>query len=232
MKKNAIAAAVLMAVSGGASAAAITSFTISDVWDAQATALPDYFNTVGGVLGTDGSSGRFGFNVATYKPLDRGYRYRYVVGGANQGPGVFTTGFIFATNPFKPMTDFSATPFPSGGAVGDITGGVLSITNLDFGGLYAGTSPFYLAPDSGSLKTNFIQDIGGGDFAVAFSFTHLITSAEDPSFTYVGQNAHWVIEGVAHTGSSAVPVPAAGWLMGSGLLGLAGIARRKKASST
>ena len=182
MKKNAIAAAVLMAVSGGASAAAITSFTISDVWDAQASGLADYFNTVGGVLGTDGSSGRFGFNVGTSSQWTGDTGTDMLWGGANQGPGVFTTGFIFASNTFEPMTDFSGTGFSNGGAVGDITGGTLSVTNFDFGGLFGGASPFYLAPDSGSLKTNFIQDIGGGDFAVAFSFTHLITSAEDPSF--------------------------------------------------
>ncbi|MEE8427904.1 MAG: VPLPA-CTERM sorting domain-containing protein [Gammaproteobacteria bacterium] len=31
--------------------------------------------------------------------------------------------------------------------------------------------------------------------------------------------------------ASAVPIPAAGWLFGSGLLGLIGIARRKKRRS-
>lgn len=39
----------------------------------------------------------------------------------------------------------------------------------------------------------------------------------------------WNIEGVMSTGSSAVPVPAAVWLFGSGLIGLVSFSRRKKA---
>lgn len=41
---------------------------------------------------------------------------------------------------------------------------------------------------------------------------------------YNGQTADWTVTGIVST----VPVPSAVWLFGSGLLGLAGIARRKK----
>ncbi len=41
-----------------------------------------------------------------------------------------------------------------------------------------------------------------------------------------GQNGDWTVTGTV----SAVPVPAAVWLFGSGLVGLAGIARRRKAA--
>ena len=226
MKKTSIASAVALALSvgaaGNANAAAITSITISDVWDSQTT-INAKFNTVGGVLGTDGSAGRFGFNAGTTSLWTGDTGTDMAWGGATQGPGVFTTGFIFAGSAFQPDTY-------GGGAVGDITGGVLSVSTLDFGGYYTGaTFQFNLPPDAGTLKTNFIQDIGGGDYAVAFSWSHYITSAEDPSFNYVGFTANWIIEGVAHTaGAPQVPVPPAAWLMGSGLVGLAGVARRRK----
>ncbi len=45
------------------------------------------------------------------------------------------------------------------------------------------------------------------------------------SFTHTSENWHGFTVGVA--GVSAVPVPAATWLFGSGLLGLVGLARRK-----
>ncbi len=55
--------------------------------------------------------------------------------------------------------------------------------------------------------------------STTLSFTDLTTSVE--SF-----GADFVIDNIS---VSAVPVPAAIWLFGSGLLGLAGVARRKKA---
>jgi hypothetical protein len=41
-----------------------------------------------------------------------------------------------------------------------------------------------------------------------------------------GVTGNWTITGVV----SAVPVPAAAWLFGSGLLGLVGVARRRRAA--
>jgi hypothetical protein len=229
MKKTLLSAAVVsaMTLAGAAQAVTVTSMTLSDVWNAGATTLPGYFNNIGGTLGSDGAVGRFGFNAATTGGSftgDTGVDMLFE--GAQQGPSVFTTGFIFATQPFLPMTNFGAYGLPSPGINADITGNSLTFSSLGFGGLFAGTNPFWLAPDAGTLKINFLQDIGGGDYAAAFSWTHTITSAEDPSFQYVGQKAHWVIEGVMHT----VPVPAAAWLMGSGLLGLAGVARRRRSA--
>lgn len=47
---------------------------------------------------------------------------------------------------------------------------------------------------------------------------------EDPDFNYL--DAQFVITNVTN-GTPDVPVPAAAWLMGSGLMGLAGVARRR-----
>lgn len=237
MKKTLISAAVISAMSliaaGTAQAVVVTSMTIGDVWNAGATGPTGYFNTVGGTLGTDGSAGRFGFNAATTGGAftgDKGVDMLFQ--GAQQGPNVFTSGFIFATQPFLPMTAFGPYNVPSPGVNADITANVLTFSSLGFGGLFAGSNPFYLAPDAGTLKVNFLQDIGGGNYAAAFSWSHTITSAEDPSFNYVGQKASWVLEGTLHTATAPnpVPVPAAAWLMGSGLLGLAGVARRRRSA--
>jgi len=66
--------------------------------------------------------------------------------------------------------------------------------------------------------------------------------AGDISYTQIGLDTYWVafpggavIQGVdmvpaASSHMSSVPLPAATWLFGSGLLGLLGIARRKQAS--
>ena len=56
----------------------------------------------------------------------------------------------------------------------------------------------------------------------------LIDASED-SAGFAGQYTQWDFDIVVTDTPSAVPVPAAVWLFGSGLLGLVGVARRKKA---
>lgn len=46
---------------------------------------------------------------------------------------------------------------------------------------------------------------------------------------FVGQSANFNVNGITAQPVSQVPVPAAAWLLGSGLLGLIGVARRKAA---
>ncbi len=49
---------------------------------------------------------------------------------------------------------------------------------------------------------------------------------------FVGYNANFDITSMTVTSVSAVPVPAAVWLLGSGLLGLVGVARRKRSDQS
>ena len=51
-----------------------------------------------------------------------------------------------------------------------------------------------------------------------------------PSGGFAGVNYQLHLQGTVGAAVSAVPVPAAVWLFGSGLLGLAGVARRRKAA--
>jgi len=74
-----------------------------------------------------------------------------------------------------------------------------------------------------------ITFVGGLDNGVANTFRlyaeHTITNDEPAIASYNLTTIQWEVVGTY--GTSAVPLPAAVWLFGSGLLGLTGIARRK-----
>lgn len=70
------------------------------------------------------------------------------------------------------------------------------------------------------------QPIANGATVGDFNFTTQILASP---FVAIDINGNIVGSGEAVHGVSAVPVPAAAWLFGSGLLGLVGFARRKKA---
>lgn len=131
---------------------------------------------------------------------------------------------------------------------GSLAGNAYGTANYIGGVPVAGTSiPFIYAPvmeaqwggtwfplGQASGGVTFIADISNvvtvGN-VTTFNFelfaNELIDSAEDPGAAgFAGWTAQWHQSG---TGTyTAVPVPAAVWLFGSGLLGLVGIARRKK----
>jgi hypothetical protein len=234
MKKSVLNTAVIAALgltAGAANAVSVTGLTIRDVGSNTANAAGAYSSTL------DGISGAFKFaviNVVTYTGAsqftgDVGTG-TVLGGGAANATGSFSTGFLFSGAPFVPYTFGS-------NFVADITGGALSITTLDFGGNYNSGANFNLPPDTPATILWTQPTANATDFNVAFRWTHDITTAEDPSGNFSPFAATWVLEGCASTASNtgaacgapvgAVPIPAAAWLFGSGLLGLAGIARRK-----
>lgn len=201
--------AAMLCGAAAANALTVTSFTVADV-------------------NGDGRSGAFRF-----APINAAYfGANFFTGDVAAAPGTamgtidtsvanpmgtFTTGFLFSGAPFVPFT--------AGPTVMDITGGVLTVTSLPWGGNFAGATDFFLSPDA-APTVYFLNDLGGGNYSYKMGWNHLITDAEDPSGQFAGFNAYWIIEGVMTT---AVPVPAAVWLLGSGLIGLVGVARRRKA---
>jgi len=92
---------------------------------------------------------------------------------------------------------------------------------------WAGTF-FPLGQASGGIT--FTGTTDGTNFSMYAEET--IDAAEDPTAAgFSGWTAEWYYVGTLDGfGASAVPVPAAVWLFGSGLVGLAGVARRRKSA--
>jgi len=89
-----------------------------------------------------------------------------------------------------------------------------------------------VAVDRGSLGVSALANSGSWDitantvdFTIDLAGTGLLDGSE-LAMRWEFTCANDVIEGAVHV--PAVPVPAAFWLFGSGLIGLAGVARRKK----
>lgn len=92
---------------------------------------------------------------------------------------------------------------------------------------------YFRAPEINGITTDALHlfgnflDLSPGSSGFGFDDRSYATATSygHPHFDVVMNNASGSISGL-----SAVPVPAAVWLFGSGLLGLAGVARRKSAA--
>ena len=133
---------------------------------------------------------------------------------------------------------------------GDLTGAKLAIFD-DSDQSYAGSSLGVLIGDvvgfagpngsgdfiaTNTTSTSALTLTGSDNFILGLSTDSGANWLPDSSITALGANAYRVafitgnnVTEVDVQIVSAIPVPAAVWLFGSGLLGLVGIARRKKA---
>lgn len=140
--------------------------------------------------------------------------------------GTADPGNIFGLNTSTSNTIFASGVFDD--AVFSTSGNLTSYTTTL--SLDVGTQDFTEADalgvteivfqDDAFLGFNFFTDFGSTAF---FDSTFDFFNGEDDDFNYI--DGSW---NVASYSVSAVPVPAAAWLFGSGLLALVGFFRRKK----
>lgn len=82
---------------------------------------------------------------------------------------------------------------------------------------------------SGNTTTSTYVDVAIPDFAQEYSYYYITTANMTSTMSSEGLN-HIMLHKLTQDGlqpPSAVPVPAAVWLLGSGLVGLVGVSRRK-----
>lgn len=161
-----------------------------------------------GVTSLNVTYGDFGMNM----PPDG-------AGGVNDWSGTLDmhTSGVLIPNAFNfngsygPVDIGADSPGLSGDDAGGVNGLTLNLDNfaIDWNGNHIGQGP-----DAGTLD---VASNGGGLFAA--DWTALIVGG-----SFDGNTGYWHMEGSYTT---AVPVPAAVWLFGSGLMGLVGIARRR-----
>lgn len=122
----------------------------------------------------------------------------------------FDFGFFGAVGVRTAETDGVNSGFAA--PTGDLTGSALTLDLSSWTAYWNGTSF-----NQGGMITTTVDAMG--NFTANWQAT-----VNGGAFN--GQVGDWTITGTV----SAVPVPAAVWLFGSGLVGLAGVARRRKAA--
>ena len=136
--------------------------------------------------------------------------------GLNIGDSITMTG-VFNDSALNDVGAESVVFSAGSGNSLDIVVGTMSFTETDDVDYSLGSSPSLSFFDGAFTGFDFLTYFG--TFG-QFESTVLSAGAMDDNFNVV--NSAWTNYSVA-----AVPVPAAVWLFGSGLLGLAGVARRK-----
>jgi hypothetical protein len=115
----------------------------------------------------------------------------------------------------------------SGGSL--IIGGTVAALGFNSGTLLTGTLSSFGFPAAGGDSMEFVFDVTGGDAAGLFGaqFGVVLTGTGlSPTLFSEGFNTR----AVQATAASIIPIPAAVWLFGSGLIGLVGLARRRKSA--
>ena len=243
--KKALTCAVSAAMGGvgAAQAANINTMTIEDVTgDGLAggfafaapgsTAYTNFFDSTSSVTFTP----TFGAPVSISPSSTVG-----ITAGAGEGTAVFSAGFLFTGNPFLPVSlngtgtgTNTTTPDGIAGTVADA--GAPTSTNFSqftWGGQF-GPELFPLSPTGGTFNLNTATQgaagcaVGSADVCYELAWDAFIS----PQGGFSGDTI-WHLEGIATLDApvNLVPIPAAAWLFGSGLIGLVGVARRRRSKS-
>ena len=204
MKKSVLAAALLLAT-GAASAAPITTLEITGGDFAMAGAGGTLNPAAFASMSVDGAT--FDGSAPTATGSEASYAPTSIV--------TFAFGF------FGPVATYTAASDGVNGGftpvTGDLTGSDLTLDLNSWTAYWNGTSF-----NQGASGVTATVDATGNFTA---SWTALVVGG-----AFNGQIGSWTITGTTDAPTTVIPVPAAVWLFGSGLIGLAGVARRKKAA--
>jgi hypothetical protein len=202
---------------GVSQAAAVLGLDLKDVGSNTANGPGNYSPALDGVAGA----------FINYDPLDiqtfsGAFPFTGDVGtgtilgeGADNPPNSFSSGTVYFSSPVEFFTF-------GGGLDADISGGVLTFSSLDFG-FNIIPATVEVPPDPGTLSVNWVVPTGPNTYDVSFMWTHLFPW--DPLDTGPNAPYHVYLEGTMTT--SPVPIPAAAWLLLSGLLAFAGSSRQR-----
>ena len=202
IKKTVIVSTILL-VSGAANATVINSLTLS-----------------GGSFALDGSGGTLNPAAFANMSVDGSYDGAAPTTIGSEASYFPTSIATFELGSFGPVALYTAEtdgvngPFP--GVTGDVTGGNLT---LDFSSWTAWWNGNTFNMGSGGSITATTYDAVTGDFTA------------DWSALAGGGPKAGIVADISITGNiQVIPVPAAVWLFGSGLIALAGVSRRSKAA--
>lgn len=221
-KKTALAIALTAGMISGAAQAA----TIDTLFAGTGSSFGMGFFTGNAMIPIFGSSNNI---VGAYNPPG----WNTNVGNNATQPSAVTS-FAFSTNFVNTYTAAAATQVgvPGGGPIptGTVGGANTTIANGD---VIAVNLSSYFANWNGTdfnqgtaNALGTVTSVVGNAFAYTLDWTSLI--AGGPPFG--GQVGTWHFAGTGTV--AAVPLPAAVWLLGSGLIGMVGVARRRKSGNT
>lgn len=208
-KKTVLAMAALMAAAAGSVHASTVSYFIDQTNSAN---LSDGINYAQVTISDEGVAGNIDFTVEV---LEAGF----IAAGANPGSKLTMKTFSFNFNALLAVDTTNIANF----VPGDWT---VKKTDANAGGGF-GFFDFELADGSNNTPTMALSfSIVGVDGDTIEDYAVGYTSASDPYFaTHI---SGYDINGETSAKfATVVPVPAAAWLFGSGLIGLVSIARRR-----